>query len=186
MAISPMRYNGGFLSSSQVNGTKQQTATQKEVADLKRQQYEAKTPRELLDMPYGYTVTPIKNNVNKGLTAEDLFIVQYNSATTLSDGSKLLRPVSLALGKVDIKPTEDNQYEVTVQPHHGGHAIHRTMSEEELISNKSLSRGSIKKAPTEDGKKYFLNFVDKNGEERNFLATEKGCLKLLEENLLYM
>lgn len=186
MAISPMRYNGGFLTSTQVNGTRQQTATQKEVSDLKKSSYMQKTPRELLDMPYGYTVIESTNKALKGLSAEELFILQYNSATTLSDGSKLLRPVNLALGKVDIKPTEDNQYEVTIQPNHGGHTIHKTMSEEELISNKTLSRGTIKKAPTQDGKKYFLNFVDKDGNERDFLATEKGCLKLLEENLLYM
>ena len=31
-----------------------------------------------------------------------------------------------------------------------------------------------------------INFVDKDGEERNFLVTEKGCLKVLEDNLLYM
>ena len=186
MAISPISFNGSFLSNKQVNGIKTQTATEKEVADLRRSQYSQKTPRELLDMPYGYTATHAVNKNTKGFTAEDLFIVQYNSATTLSDGSKLLRPVSLGLGKVDIKPTGDGSYEVTIHPHHGGHTIQKTMTEEELISNKVLSRGTIKKAPTEDGKKYFLNFIDKDGEERNFLVTEKGCLKVLEENLLYM
>lgn len=184
MAISPMRYNGGFLSNTQVNGKKQQTATEKEVSDLKKQQYTQKSPRELLDLPYGYTIVPSNNQSLKGLSPKELFTIQYNSATTLSDGSKLLRPVSLALGKVDINPIESGEYEVVVKPP-SGHAIHRTMSEEELITNKTLSRGTVKEIEGEEGK-YIVNFVDIDGEERTFKATEKGCLELLEANLLYM
>ena len=184
MAISPMRYSGGFLSNSQVNGKKQPTATEKEVAELKKEQYTQKTPRELLDLPYGYTIMPSNNKAIKGLTEKDLFILQYKSATTLSDGSKLLRPVSLALGKVDIKPTENGEYEVLVQPS-TGHAIHRTMTEEELITNKTLARGTVKEIEGEKGR-YIVNFIDIDGKERTYKATEKGCLELLEANLLYM
>lgn len=184
MAISPMRYNGGFLSNSQVNGKKQPTATEKEVQDLKKEQYTQKTPRELTDLPYGFTVLPSDSKFAKGLRAKDLFAVQYNSATTLSDGSKLIRPVCLALGKVDITPTENGEYEVVVKPP-SGHAIHRTVSEEELITNKTLARGSVKAIEDEKGR-YIVNIIDIDGQERTYKTTEKGCLDLLQANLLYM
>lgn len=185
MAISASHYNYGFLSKAQVNSITKPATTDKEIQEPQKNTYHQKTPRELLDMPYGCTLTCPINKTTKGLTPEELFIVQYNSATTLSDGSKLLRPVSLALGKVDIIPTEDNKYDVTIDTNRGYNTITKTMSEEELIHNKALAKGTIKKSPDEQGK-YIVSFIDKDGDKRKFLATEKGALKLLEENFLYM
>lgn len=163
------------------------TATQKEVKELKKAQNERQTPRELANLPSGYTVT---TNIPKiKFSAEELFDIQYNSATTLSNGSKLLRPISLALGKVDIQPTENmGEYTVTISanmfaPERKHNS--RTMSEKELLSNRALSRGTIKPSAEQKGK-YEVAFQDRDGENHKFLANKKGCLKLLEENMLYM
>ena len=148
---------------------------------------ERQTPREIADLPSGYTVT---TNIPKiKFSAEELFDLQYKSATTLANGSKLLRPVSLALGKVDIQPTENiGEYNVTISANKCAPERKyntRIMSEKELLSNRALSRGTLK--PSEEHKgKYEVHFQDKYGKEQRFLANKKGCLKLLEENLLYM
>ena len=145
-----------------------------------------KTPRELLDLPVNYTAGPnYVTNMGK-LTPKELFIVQYNSATELSDGSKLIRPVCLSLGKVDIIPSETNrkEYIVTIKSPYQDEPTVKTMTENELLSNKTLCRGKIK--PTNEKGKYLISFKDMNDVKKLFVATEKGCLKLLEENMLYM
>lgn len=140
-----------------------------------------------MDFPSGYTIT--KKNTKTRMSAEDLFDIQYNSGTILSNGARLLRPVSFALGKVDINPTDSiGIYEITVTPTYyrkDSQPVSRTMSEKELIANKALSRGYIKPSSTQTGK-YAIAFFDKNGEAQKHIATKEECLKLMEENLLYL
>ena len=167
--------------------TKQSTTISKEAIEARAKQYAGQTPRELALLPEGYTITPSNSKVK--MSAEELFDIQYKSGVTLLNGSKLLRPVSLAMGKVEIKPNETlGKYDVTILPNKcrpQGKTITRTISEEELVSNRALSKGSIKPSDTQEGK-YELSFIDKNGESRKFIANKKGCLKLMEENLLYL
>lgn len=187
MTVSFFRYDIQHKRPETAVQQKPLTATDKEVRELKREKSEKQTPREIAELPNGYTVT---TNIPKvKFSAEELFDLQYKSATTLSNGSKLIRPISLALGKVDIRPTENmGEYSVTISanvcaPERKYTA--RTMSEKELLSNRALSRGTIK--PSEEHKgRYELSFKDIHGKEQRFLANKKGCLKLLEENMLYM
>ncbi len=166
---------------------KQSTTVSKETLDARAKQYKGQTPRELALLPDGYTITPTNSKVK--MSAEELFDVQYKSGVTLLNGSKLLRPVSLAMGKVEIRPAEKlGEYNVTILPNKcrpQGKTITRTISEEELVSNKALSKGSIKPSDSQEGK-YELTFIDKDGETRKFIANKKGCLKLMDENLLYL
>ncbi len=163
------------------------TSVSKEFLEEKAKKYTGPTPRELALLPDGYTITPANSKTK--LSAEELFDLQYNSGTTLVNGSKLLRPVSLAMGKVEIKPAETiGEYNITVLPNKCrplGSTITRTVSEEELLSNRALASGTIKPSSELSGR-YELCFVDKDGEKHKFIANKKGCLKLMEENLLYL
>ena len=93
------------------------------------------------------------------------------------------------MGKVEIKPAEKiGEYDITILPNKFrpvGSTITRTVSEEELLSNRALASGTIKPSTKEAGK-YELCFTDKNDEEHKFIANKKGCLKLMEENFLYL
>ncbi len=134
--------------------------------------------RDILDLPRGYTITPDCKAARK-ISAEELFDVQYQNGVELSDGSKLLRPVILSLGKVDIKPTEnEKEYKVTFAT-----GQKKVMSEEELISNRVLSRGQIKE--TENGE-YNITFTDNDGKSHDYTETKESALTVLRDNLLYI
>lgn len=185
MTVSYLQYN--VAAKPTTTQPKQSPTIQKEILAERAKQYASQTPRELALLPDGYTITPTNSKVK--MNAEELFDIQYKSGVTLLNGSKLLRPVSLAMGKVEIKPTETlGEYNVTVLANKcrpQGKTMTRIVSEEELVSNRALSKGSIKPSDTQEGK-YELSFIDKNGESRKFIANKKGCLKLMEENLLYL
>jgi hypothetical protein len=190
MAVSFFQYN----ITSKPNTTKTQQAQSKTSTDVSKEAIKARadryaglTPRELALLPDGYTITPPA--IKEKLSAEELFDLQYKSGTTLVNGSKLLRPVSLAMGKVEIKPTENlGEYTVTILPNKfrpQGQTIERTVSEEELLSTRALASGTIKPSKEKEGW-YELSFIDKNGEPHKFIANKKGCLKLMSENMLYL
>lgn len=145
------------------------------------------TQREVADLPSGYTIT--KNNSKTRLSAEELFDIQYQSGTELSNGAKLLKPVSFSLGKVDITQSDTKGiYTVTITPTYyrqDSEPISRTMTEKELVDNKALFRGFIKPSSTQAGK-YAITFFDKNREIQKLTATKEDCLKIMEENLLYI
>ena len=190
MTVSFSQYNVASIPSATQTKQTQNIPTStvsKEFLEERAKQYTGPTPRELALLPDGYTITPA--NSKQKLSAEELFDLQYNSGTMLVNGSRLLRPVSLAMGKVEIKPAEKiGEYNITVLPNKCrplGSTITRTVSEEELLSNRALARGTIKPS-TEATGKYELCFEDKNGEKHKFIANKKGCLKLMEENLLYL
>ena len=159
------------------NGISQQN-TQSKKCECRASNCEHKNIRELVGLPRGYIITPSCNDA-KGFNTTDLFDIQYKDGVTLSDGSKLLRPVILSLGKVDIKPTQnEKEYKVSL-----GGDNKRIMSEDELLSHKALSRGKITK--TKEGL-YNIDFVDTEGKKHHFVENKEGTLKVLRDNLLYM
>lgn len=155
-----------------------QRNTQTEKCECRANNCEHKNIRELVGLPRGYVITPSAKEA-KGFSATDLFDIQYKNGVTLSDGTKLLRPVVLSLGKVDIKPTEnEKEYEVSLAT-----GQKRIMSEDELLSNKALSRGKI--TETEEGA-YKIDFIDTDGKAHHYVENKKGTLGVLSDNLLYM
>ncbi len=144
--------------------------------------------REMLNIPQGYTLTTSRDcfpNIIR-LTSDELFDIQFNSGTRLSNNAVLIRPVILSLGEIDIKPTKDNNklYSIVRKPLEGNLKKQtRLISEEELLQNRSLTRGAIKKV--DDGL-YEMVFLDKNGEKQNIVAGKEDCLNILRDNLLYM
>ncbi len=134
--------------------------------------------RDILDLPKGYTITPDCKAAGK-ISPIGLFDAQYHGGVELSDGSRLLRPVILSLGRVDIKPTgNEEEYEVTFET-----GKQKVMKEDELVTNRVLSRGRIKE--TGDGK-YNIKFIDNDGVGHSYTASKKGALTVLRDNLLYM
>lgn len=175
----------------------------------KNQSLEVKNPkeskrkisgRELLDLPCNYTISSKSSSRGINVSVEDLFNLQFYDATTLSDGSKLIRPICLSLGKVDIKPTENpKKYKMTIYPQYysnGDKKLEKTITEEELLENKFLYKGRIRKASKKEldelkskGKpnlKYVITYIDKDDIPQKKAVSEKGCLKILQENFLYM
>lgn len=116
------------------------------------------------------------------------FTKSFNSATELSDGSKLLRPVCAQLGVIDIKPTKDDKkYKISITPPHFSKdqkPITQTLNEKEILENRILSRGKIKKGNTPDT--YIIEYKDNQGRIRNIEASEKECLLFLQQNSLCM
>lgn len=116
------------------------------------------------------------------------FTKSFNSATELSDGSKLLRPVCTQLGVIDIKPTKENQkYKISITPPHFSKdqkPITQTLNEKEILENRILSRGKIKKGSAPDT--YIIEYKDNQGRIRNIEASENECLVFLQQNSLCM
>ena len=147
--------------------------------------------REAFGLPKGYTINSISAyypNIH-GLKKEQLFDIQYNSALTLSDGSKLIRPVCLSAGDISITPTENkNEYEVTItreKESDDPDVITKTLSEDELLETKWLSRGKI--TENKEGKfPYHVEFEDCHGDIKKYNVSKKGCLDILERNALYI
>lgn len=114
------------------------------------------------------------------------FIKSFNSAPELSDGSKLLRPICTQLGVIDIKPTKDDKkYKITITPPHFSKEqkpITQTLHENEILNNRILSRGKIKKGNTPDT--YVIEYKDNQGQTKNIKASEKECLLFLQQNSL--
>ena len=146
--------------------------------------------RQAYGMPKNMTIDTAGSyypNISR-LTPEELFDIQYESGTKLSDGAVLVRPVILSLGDVDITPLEESKqlYKVDINPsEYNGmrSAATITMTEEELLSDKTLCGGTIKK---EEEGNYTLQFRTLDG-EIDLIETDKaGCLKTLKENLLYI
>lgn len=172
---------GNDLKTTSPTLTERKTKNNKPISDA----------RESFGLPKGYTINTVSAyfpNIH-GLKKEQLFDIQYNSALTLSDGSKLIRPVCLSAGDVSIVPTEnEKEYEITVtQDRHSEEptVITKVLSEDELLSTKWLSRGKI--TENKEGKfPYHVEFEDYNGDIKKYNVSKKGCLDILERNSLYI
>lgn len=169
MGISSI-HNGGFLSANQIRNAQKREEEKPQIKNNK-------TSRNFFDLPSTYTITNVK-----GIKPNDLFDIQYHFATTLSDGSKLVRPICLSLGRVDITPKTDGKRTYVVDFIDMG--VKKEMSEIELLSNKALTRGTIKQTG-EDGI-YRFRLIDKNGDIQKFSMNKQDALEYLHNNLLYM
>lgn len=145
-------------------------------------------PRETYNLPKGMTIDSSANylpNLTK-LSPEELFDIQFNSGTKLSNGAVLIRPVILSMGTVDIETVDGSNklYKLTRQPlDYKAEKETRLISEEDLLKNRSLTRGAIKETAPD---KYRMVFLDKEGEKQNIEASKQECLQLLRDNFLYM
>lgn len=162
--------------------------------EAKEQKAPAKniTPRDSFGLPKGVTINSLSGyfpNI-KGLDRDKIFDIQYESAVTLSDGSKLVRPICLSLGDVDIQPSEDNDgYTVTITPrkdHPNQEKRVRFMTEDELLSAPWAAKGKITKNPEGSKFPFQIEFEDKFGDIKRYNSTKKGCLNILEKNALYI
>jgi len=146
------------------------------------------TARKAYDIPRGMTIDHAISyypNIAK-ISPEDLFDLQYQDGTKLSDGSKLIRPVILSLGEVDIIPLEQmpGHYAVLRAPMKGEDDVApKIITEKELLENKTLCSGTIKKS---NGGKYTIAFTTRDGKSKLISADKAECLKVLKENLLYI
>ncbi len=146
------------------------------------------TARKAYDIPRGMTIDHAISyypNIAK-ISPEDLFDLQYQDGTRLSDGSRLVRPVILSLGEVDIIPLEKRpgHYAVFRAPMRGEDDVApRIITEQELRDNKTLCSGTIKKS---NGGKYTIEFTTRDGKNKLISADKAECLKVLKENLLYI
>ncbi len=144
--------------------------------------------RSLYNLPEGVTVDKMTGyypNFVK-LTPDDIFDIQFASGTKLSDGAVILRPVNLSLGNVDIKPSKSEKYKFVVSCtplNSNGKTYVQEMTEDELINNKNLCKGTITRINDND---FFLSYIDLGGKERIMVADKAGCIKTLKDNLLYI
>lgn len=173
--------NGFNLSANKKIEKEQAPEISKKREELNKQLEGWESTRELMGLPINYTATSVK-----GLKTEELFDIQYYSATKLSDGSRLIRPVCLSMGKVDIVPTgKDNKYIVRMQSYGRDREILKEMSEKELLTNGTLSKGTIKKSDVREDE-YDFRIIDVNGKIQRFSKNKKESLEYLRANLLYM
>ena len=144
--------------------------------------------RELYGLPKGITITTLGNrypNLSK-LSQEELFDIQFNSGTKLSNNSVLIRPIILSLGTIDIRKIKGNEllYTLSRKPVCSNTPEEtKIITEDELLNNRSLCRGAMKEISPGV---YEMVFLDKNGEKQNVKAEKKECLTLLKDNFLYI
>lgn len=146
--------------------------------------------RDAYNLPSGITLD--SQNVNyynaERLSTSQLFDIQYASSTKLSDGAVLIRPVILSMGRVDIEPSpnEEGKYIIYKCPYTFSSKekpVQREMTEKELVNNRSLCRGKLRKLGENEFK---LIFIDQKGKLRKVITDKEGCIKLLKSNLLYI
>ena len=113
------------------------------------------------------------------LSPEQRFDYEMASGTKLSNGETLIKPVILSLGKLDIKKTDDGQYEINSSTTEKT----LTMSEEELLDTKWLARGSIKEIAKD---KFIVSYSDRDGQDHVKETNKDGAMKILADNTYYM
>lgn len=170
--------NNGFTSKFKSHLNQQKNVSEKHQYSL----------RDSFDLPKGVTiVTPLPgiSSIRK-LSPEDLFDIQFHSGTKLSNGAVLIRPVILSLGTVDIRPVKnlDKVYIINQQSDElSSEKRTRYISEENLLKNRSLTRGAIKEIAKG---RYNMVFLDKDGKKQNITGNKEECLTVLRDNFLYM
>lgn len=152
--------------------------------------FSVKDLRETYGLSEGITYNPQMHFAKEFYKPEEIFDIQYAGATKLSDGTKLIRPICLSLGKVEIEPTDNKkEYKLTLitgkksADSHSLIATERIMTENELLKNKKLTAGLIKQVGHNE---YQIVYNDKNGVTKHFKGNKRQILCVLEENRLYM
>lgn len=146
--------------------------------------------RELYGLSEGITYNPQFHFAKEFYKPDEIFDIQYAGATKLSDGTKLIRPICLSLGKVEIDPTENKkEYKVTFitgkksADNNSLFVTEKIMTENELLQNKKLTAGLIK----ENGhNQYQMVYYDRLGNVKHFTGNKRQVLCVLEENRLYL
>lgn len=146
--------------------------------------------RELYGLSDGITYNPQFHFLKEFYKPDEVFDIQYAGATRLSDGTRLIRPICLSLGKVEIEPTDnEKEYKLTFitgkksADSHSLIATEKIMTENELLKNNKLSAGVIKKV---GANQFEITYLDKNGNVRQYSGNKRQILCVLEQNRLYM
>lgn len=146
--------------------------------------------RELYGLSDGITYNPNFHFAKEFYKPDEVFDIQYAGATKISDGSRIIRPICLSLGKVEIEPTENKkEYKLTFitgkksADSHSLIATEKIMTENELLKNKKLSAGLIKEVGQNQ---YQMIYYDKLGNVKHFTGSKRQVLCVLEENRLYL
>ncbi len=127
----------------------------------------------------------------KTMSLEERFDKGLESGVKLSDGSILIRPTVLNTGSTEIKPSKNGEgYDVIFTSFVGGYRHEpsiRTMSEDELINNKSLSGGTIKKL---DDNSYEVTYYNSTKRSDHEMTTEimdkESCMKFLSSHCMHL
>ncbi len=127
----------------------------------------------------------------KALSPEEKFDKSFESGVKLSDGSILLRPTMLNTGSTEIKPAKNGDgYDVIFTSFVGGYKHEpsiRTMSEEDLIKDKGLSGGTIKKL---DDNSYEVTYYNSSNFKDHEMTTEvmdkATCMEFLASRHMYL
>ena len=146
--------------------------------------------RELYGLSDGITYNPNFHFAKEFYKPDEIFDIQYAGATRLSDGTRLIRPICLSLGKVEIEPTnKKKEYKVTFitgrksADNYSLISTEKVMSEHDLLNNKKLAAGLIKEV---GHNQYEMSYYDKLGNVKHFKGSKRQALCVLEENRLYL
>ncbi|MBQ8886740.1 MAG: hypothetical protein IJY61_03470 [Candidatus Gastranaerophilales bacterium] len=112
-------------------------------------------------------------------TPDQRFDYEMATGTKLSNGSTLIKPVILSLGKVDVKRMDNGKYKISSSATENT----LTMTEEELLETKWIARGSIKEM---DEDRYMLCYSDRDGKDHIEETTKEGAMQILSNNVYYM
>ena len=146
--------------------------------------------RESYGLSDGITYNPQLHFAKEFYKPDEVFDIQYAGATRLSDGTRLIRPICLSLGKVEIEPTENKkEYKVTFitgrknPDNYSLISTEKIMTENELLKNKKLAAGVIKSVGYNQ---YEMSYYDKEGNVKHYTGSKRQILSVLEENRLYL
>ena len=121
-------------------------------------------------------------NIRK-MSPEEKFDLQYDKATELSDGTKLIRPTVLNTGSTEIEPSKQpGFYDVIFTSFSGGYKHEptvKTISEDELKSDKYLYAGQIKQVGDD---KYEIKYFDDSSNLVTKTLSKKECIEIMKRN----
>ena len=157
------------------NGTSNQT--KEEQLDLPIEDKKTVNASQIM----GYYPNIITNNKN--------FDTQFKNATKFSDASAILKPTICGSSSL-ITRNEDGTYTVKKQPTvYGAKAKYKTMTEVEIMADKSLCSGTLKQ--NDDGT-YNINYVHRDAITGELIPVRKESLtseevsKLLQTESIHM
>lgn len=117
------------------------------------------------------------------MSSEEKFDIQYDKATELSDGTKLIRPTVLNTGSTEIKPSKKaGFYDVIFTSFSGGYKHEptiKTISEDELKSDKYLYAGQIKQI---GDNKYEIKYLDDSNKLVTKTLSKEECIEIMKMN----
>ncbi len=127
-------------------------------------------------------------NISK---SQDSAAKKYDNGLELSDGSKLLRVMVANTANTEIKKSEqEGMYDIVTTSLAGGHAQEpsvQTVSEEELLKDKGLAAGKVKKLDDDSYEvTYYTSSNYKDFTETTQVLTGEELNKFMTENAYYI